>query len=375
VVKWGDEAVIPSRSLAPSRGDEFAVDAVRFGWLTEPTVELAREKEWLVFDRRSRLVRAQLSRQPLESLRRQLQGWGMPDAGLAVNLGSVAVSYRMLDAALDVFHEELADPARKVDWDPYVWMALHASEEEWAARRSAEAATGGSGIEHLERSIPDFFRKLTSVREKGGMDAKGVQSRFLDFGEPLWVDLGLHASLRRNLELLTQSGDGAAAMRDVFNVSHERDARGNTIVDSDVHPLANVTNSLIVRSTVKDPASVVTGGVICGSRIGRAHMPAGGAVLWSAIDDLRLDGPHCVCLRSVAASVVLSEGGRHATLCLPDERISLATSESIVDYSGDNYEKPMGGNRFSFQRAGEVADGVGAAALQESWAKAWAEGR
>ena len=131
IIKWGDEAIIPGRIWESGTLIYKNVDGIRFIWQTEPTDELAREKEWVEFDAQTSLMTNQYTRQDLNSLRMRLAERGQ-NRLVGVNLGSLAISYPFMQAAEEVFREDVLDVNKWVDWDPYTWIALSCRDEnEW----------------------------------------------------------------------------------------------------------------------------------------------------------------------------------------------------------------------------------------------------
>ncbi|MFN8636832.1 MAG: hypothetical protein U0893_23540 [Chloroflexota bacterium] len=375
VVKWGDEAMIPGVrwDLPP---DAFAdVDAIRFVWQTEPDEILAREKEWVVVDRESGLMVTQYPRENLAAIqaRRQQLGSGGRSLAMGVNLGSFAISYTLLDAALAVFGEDVADPSRAVDWDPYGWLAFNcATDAEWQDELAHEAAAGRSGLATFCQRYPTFFEKMRAVRARVEQ-AVGRQPRVavLDFGECFWVDMGLHSRLRESLEQLTRRDALGEVTRALFGITQAPDERGNVVVESSVPAGADVRGSVIVRTEIVDAGSVVHDGVVVGGRHGRVTMPEGGVALFCALDDLSFTGPSAVALRSVGDALTLPAGGRHTVLYAPDREVPLVGSESTASYDGPSYDEPLDGNSISYGEAAAMMDGVGAAEADRRWRARW----
>jgi hypothetical protein len=372
VVKWGDEAVVPGLEWGPLAHSFRDLDAVRFVWKTEITEDLAREKEWVVFDENTGLMRFQFSRQDLSTLRSRVSQLGA-GAQVGVNLGSLAISYPFLDAALQVLGEDILDPQKWANWDPYAWIALCCQDEsEWRAEAEEEEQAGKTGMRELEARFPDFYPKTARLRallesRTGRPLAVGV----LDFGETFWVDLGLHLTLRRTMDALTADSDRGRATRDMFGLPHHRDKNGNIIVRSEVPYLADIRDSVIVDSTISDRASVVRRGVIIGSRLKAPCLPHGGCVLFCAADDIDVTGPHAVAFRSIGSQITIPAGGRHTTLLLPDGPVAMVSNESVLDYDQDNYAEPILGNSTSFQRAGEMMSRMDGQELERRWLQAW----
>lgn len=373
VVKWGDEAIVPG--VAWPIQDYRGMDALRFVWRTAPTPELAREKEWVLFDAAG-LMRAQYPRQPLEALNRRLSGHGYDPAafGVGVNLGSLAISYDLLDLALQVFGEDLAMDGRWADWDPYVWLGLFCrSEAEWQAEAELEAQAGRQGLRDLLARYPDFYARITRWRQAaeaalGRPLAVGV----VDFGQPLWTDFGLHTTLRAGLLQATADSERGQVMREFFGLRHERDARGNILIDSTLPANADIRDSVILDTVILDGGSVIHGGLLVAGRFRHVWMPEGGVAIASAADDLRFNGPNAVALRAVGPAIHLPAGGRYTTLFLPTGPEAMTGNESIVDYEGDNFNRPILGNSRSFADAARLMAALDGRELERRWLHAWA---
>jgi len=373
VVKWGDEAMIPGIEWELG-ADAFAdVDAIRFVWQTEPDETLAREKEWVVLDGSTGLMVTQYPRENLAAIQGRRERLGRRSLAMGVNLGSFAISYPLLDAALEVFGEDVADPARAVDWDPYGWLALNSADgAEWEDELAHEAAAGRSGMAAFCRRYPSFFGQMHEVRARV-QDRTGRPLRVgvLDFGECFWVDMGLHSRLRESLEQLTSREPAGAVTRALFGITQPPDECGNIVVNSSLPPGADVRGSVIVNSQIADPRSVIHDGVIVGGKHGRVSMPEGGVALFCALDALTFTGPRAVALRSVGDSVTLGEGGRHTVLFSPDRQAPLSGSESITSYDGPAYDDPLPDNPLSYAEAAALMDGVGAADADRGWRARW----
>jgi hypothetical protein len=372
VVKWGDEAAVPGIIWPLGACDYSFVDAFRFVWLTKPTAELARDKDWVVIDSQGRM-QYQYARQSLDSLNHRLAADGHNDCRVGVNLGSLAISYQFLDLALEIFREDVDNPSRWMDWDPYVWMALFTqSSTDWEAESDQEERVGKQGIRQLNNRFPDFYAKVTRLRDS----VRTTLGRPLivsarDFGMPLWADMGLHSALRAGLCEIMHDSERGTILRDLYALPHERDLHGNLIINSEIPGSADIRDSVLLDTMVSDKNSVIHGGVLVGGRFRSVSMSFGGAALFSAADILEFTGPNAIALRSVAPSIRLPEGGRHATLFLSDGSKQMVTNESIVDYDGANYEQPILGNPMSFAEAAQVMSSVDGAELDHRWQSAW----
>ena len=240
------------------------------------------------------------SRQDLGAIRRRRAELGGGSLAMGVNLGSFAISYGLLDAALDVFGPDVQNENRAADWDPYGWLALSCrTEAEWRSEMAQEAHAGRTALARLVERYPDFYGKMHAVRARLETRCqRPLRIGVLDFGECFWVDMGLHATLRTSLDRLTQSSVVGEVAREIFGIRQSPDARGNIVIDSQVADGADVRDSVIVDSTIADAGSVIRRGVIVGGRHRRVHAPDGGAALFCALDELRFDGPSSIALRS-----------------------------------------------------------------------------
>jgi hypothetical protein len=373
IIKWGDEAIIPGVLWNIQPGSYDGIDAVRFVWRTDPNEHLAREKDWVVIDSSSGLMKHQLARQDLESLIRRASRRDSSVHHMGVNLGSLAISYQFLDIACEVLGDDIASVGRWVDWDPYAWMALLCeTEEQWQEEMMHEERIGRSGIKAIHDRYPNFYTKLRQVRTKlEERVSRPLSIATLDFGKPFWVDWGLHTSLRNTLESLTTDSDEGAIARDLFRIPHERDNNGNIIVQSSIPRGASIRNSIIIDTVITEPDSIVHDGVVIGGRHKRLCMPSGGTALFCAADRLTFAGPHGIAFRSLGVDIEVQEGGRHTTICFGTGPRHIVSNESIIDYEGINYTQPILGNELSFEEAVSLVAEENAQSIEERWSHYW----
>ena len=372
VIKWGDEAVIPGKIWEANRRNYTQVDGIRFIWQTEPTQDLAREKEWVEFDQQSLQMTFQYTRQGLDSLRHRLSQRGQTRC-VGVNLGSLGISYDLMEIAEEVFRLDVIDEARWVDWDPYTWIALSCQEEaEWNAEKALEDRLGKTGIRDLEQRLPDFYPKIRQVREKFHQKyGRQPVIRVLDFGQPYWMDWGLHLSLRRSLEALLTDDVFGQASRELFHLPQERDKRGNIILRSTIPEQADIRDSILVDTVIADPESLVHAGLVVCGRHRRLHMPSGGSALLCAADVLSFSGPHAIAFKATGHQLQLAEGDRLAHLYLSDGMVELRTNESQVNYEGENYTLPILGNPMSFEEAARRMSQEDTRLVEQRWFERW----
>jgi hypothetical protein len=352
VLKWGDEAVIPGIIWEHGSTEYKDVDGIRFVWQTEPTEDLAREKEWVEFDPQTYQMTYQYTRQGLDGLRKRLSDHGQ-DHLIGVNLGSLGISYRLMEVAEEVFRADVLDKNKWVDWDPYTWIALSCLEEtDWKAEAAFEEQIGKTGIRDLEKRYPDFYQQVQQMRNLfRNRYGRYPIVKVLDFGKPYWMDWGLHLSLRRSLEALTTDSDQGVTSRDLFNLPHEYDKNGNIILRSSIPPGVDIRESLLVDTIITDSESVIHGGVVVAGRHHKLAMPHGGSALFCAVNEMKFNGPHAIAFKAIGDEFQLGEGDRLACLFFTDGTSELRSNESLISYEGENYSLPVMGNPISFEEA------------------------
>jgi hypothetical protein len=237
---------------------------------------------------------------------------------IGVNLGSFAISTTFLEVGLEVLGPVLLDSTISADWDPYVWMALFCKdEEEWRTEGKLEEACGVHALATLEKRFSQFYLTIEKLRKSiERRTGRTFKVAVLDFGHVFWADHGLHTTLRRSLERLTEDSDQGQTARELFGVPHHRDRNGNVVVRSHLPGSADVRNSVLIDSIISENA-VLRNAVVVNSRMRKALLPHGGVVLFSAADELTFEGPGAVALRSLVGKIIFPEGGRHTTLLLP----------------------------------------------------------
>jgi hypothetical protein len=352
VIKWGDEAVIPGKFWEDGSTKYQDVDGIRFVWQTEPTEDLAREKEWVEFDAYSSQMTYQYTRQGLDGLRKRIYAHGQ-DHHIGVNLGSLGISYRLMEVAEEVFNGDVLDENKWVDWDPYTWIALACQEEsEWRAEAAFEDQIGKTGIRDLEKHLPDFYLKIQEMRNLFRKSfGRNPMIKVLDFGKPYWMDWGLHLSLRRSLEDMTTDSDQGVTSRDLFNLPHECDENGNIILRSSIPQGADIRESVLVDTVITDPESVIHGGVVVAGRHRKLDMPYGGSALFCGANEMKFTGPHAIAFKALGDECKLDEGDRMTCLFFTEGALTMRSNEALINYEGENYSLPVLGNTMSFEEA------------------------
>jgi hypothetical protein len=372
VIKWGDEAVIPGKIWEEVATSYENVDGIRFVWQTEPTEDLAREKEWVEFDARSSQMTYQFTRQGMEELRNRLAGRAQ-DRLIGVNLGSLGISYRLMEVAEEVFRGDVLEEGKWVDWDPYTWIAFACqTEAEWRAEAAFERQIGKAGIRELEYRLPDFYQKIQAVcnlfqRRYG----RQPMIKVLDFGQPFWMDWGLHLSLRRSLEAMTTDSEQGVTLRELFQLPNERDNKGNIIVRSSIAAGVDICDSLLVDTIITSRDTVMRGGVVVAGRHQRLEMPYGGSALFCAANWMKFNGPHAIAFKAIGDELTLEEGDRMACLFYTQGCLEMRSNESLINYEGENYSKPVMGNSISFEEATRRMSEEDTRLVERRWADLW----
>lgn len=276
VVKWGDEVQISSHDLSTENPLFEDADVVRFVSLRRMNDDEARNKDWVGVDAAGR-VTAFIPRRPLGEMQ------ALADRGLlrregntligGVNLGSIAVSRRLLDALLAEFERDVNDPGanrrERPDLDPQFFTALCIACIENDAERAHAWRTARSetpSLEALEGGRLDLFRRLEQVvarfREQHGTSPRIVA---MDFGEPYWGDIGQHRQIREFYRALLDPGPEGDIARALGGLPAAPDAHGNRIVNSKLPEGAVLRNSVLLDCEITHTCDL-DGCVLVGTR-------------------------------------------------------------------------------------------------------------
>ena len=191
--KWGDETEIASVDLGKFSGTGADIknwDIIKFAAGYDITRLLAREKDWVVYEKNGNMV-TQLSRCSKEELEKKLKEAQAAAAGkkymFGVSLGPVAVSYGLLDIAGKVFSSDIRKKGVHIDFDPHLITALAAKDD---ARKSGIAADLSRKADTLKKTF----------RKKYGRE---LTVKVLDLGPgTFWTDVGQHEAIREKYLLL-----------------------------------------------------------------------------------------------------------------------------------------------------------------------------
>ncbi|MFH1664518.1 MAG: hypothetical protein ABIA77_00005, partial [Candidatus Omnitrophota bacterium] len=368
--KWGDETEIAAVDLARSpdgkgRGEKSLreYDIIKFVSALEITPELAGQKDWVVFDENGNMI-DQLPRGDADELIGKLKeiGTGPCVCGkgryAGISLGPVAVSYEVLDIALDVFGKDVEKEGVYFDFDPYLMMALARDENDAALWR--RAAGGDPGLKALETMVPDFFEKAQNVkrifREKHG---RPLNLKVLDLGPGVyWADIGQHKAMREKFLSLNDTGARGIIARTVAGLPEDRDKGGNIIVNSRIGPHVEVVDSVIVNSDLSGKGKVEKS-VILDSEFRDIEMSGAFAVRSIRTGRTALKDKSGLYESLGAEDLALEEGMRHVSVLTEKGKADMTVSEDTDLRDKDrNYNVPVLGNSMSFLEAYNVMLGA-----------------
>lgn len=351
VVKWGDEILLPGHLGHGNQSGIQDADVVRFVSDTAPSATLAAQKEWLAYDSASADLRGELPRQPLEELTATLSSPGLASSIVRVNLGSFAVSTKILDL-LSTFLAEKAPQGVVLDWDPFFWFAFFCSSKEGLA--TALTMAPGRVSEYARRN-PGVLELVIDARQRVEEALqRPLRIKVLELGSVYWADLGLQDRLRDHFESLLRRDAIGAATRALYGISDEFDARGNIVLRSEIPSAADVRNSVIIDAYIRDSATFLRSGVVVGGCYGTIIMPAGGVVIESRVLRLLFAGPRAVAFRCAGVDLTLYDGDRASTLVLPSGTHTLLGNEGLLDMEDVGYREAILGNALSYEEAGEL---------------------
>lgn len=318
VIRWGDEIMIPSADFG-ALGARFSdVDAVRFGYYARPNELLASQKEWLLADEANN-VYAELPRQHLDRLLDEVSRFRAVKA-LHVNLGSFAISHRLLETLETAFGDLLDSETVAANWDPYLWMALHsATRMQWETDCRAGSTEVPRDFAQLVEGIPDFWNRAQAAKSSlAAQTGRPFAARVLDFGEPYWFDAGNHAALRVGMGDVFSRGLDGQTLRAFLELPEELAHGGSLVRESEVPAGVSIRNSVVIGSTLSDESSYAERSIVIASTLGRVRADPGSVIIECECSDLDVDGPEGFAVRldgpahvrgdEVTAGVTTSEG-------------------------------------------------------------------
>lgn len=324
--KWGDEPQIASRLMESFEADLSNTDAIRVGQataipldigeklrnadhntdgtFTDPELarldDLARNKEWLVVDRKTNRLLLDLRRRPLQqliALRDQLEAEREPGSiELLTHMGSPAFSYAFIDAADRVYDSEVSDTSKKMDVDGFLFAALTMPKELWDNDvKNGIIAFGKKTAEENASEAQAYYQKAQQLKAqmnaaRGRAAGAELDLRVLNMGAaPYWGDIGQLAKARDSVSVVNDrespNGDFARRLAMIDDVAP--DEFGNIVVGNSQYPKdGSVKNSVIIDSLITRGA--IDGAVIVNSQLGVAQIRAGSVVFDSTVGNLTM---------------------------------------------------------------------------------------
>jgi len=374
IIKWGDEVQIPTFDLSGQNPDLFGnADIVRFVSIQEMTTDSAANKDWVGVNEKQQIT-AFIPRRPLSGMEK------LADRGLVqkrdgklyggVNLGSVAVSYDLLDALLNEFKGEVNDStANRNDrpaLDPEFFTALiiAVSQDENERREAWQRAVQESkDVKKLSEKMPDVLERIQKAI--GTLD-RPLKKVALDFQDQYWGDIGQHLQIYDFYMALNEPGPKAEILRTLADILDQRDENGNIIVgDSYISQNITVKNSVLINVTLTGQGRIENS-VLIGTRAGNINMENSFDVLSTAISlHVSARGGTYKVVSDVPVSVAEEE--RVTTLFMPTHGIHLMRVRENTNLrdTATTYDVPILGNSVSFKGAHEDMGRITAEELEQ----------
>src|SRR5262249_46839452 len=283
IIKWGDEVQIPTCDLSGQNPELFGnADIVRFVSIQEMTTDSASNKDWVGVNEKQHIT-AFIPRRPLSDMEK------LADRGLVqkrdgklyggVNLGSVAISYELLDALLNEFKDEVNDSTAKRNTRPaldpefFTALTIAVSHDENERRKAWQRAIQESkDVQKLSETIPDVLER---IQKAIGTLERPVQMVALDFQEQYWGDIGQHPQIYDFYMGLNEPGPKGDILRALANIPEQRDEHGNIIVgDAYISQNITVKDSVLINVTLTGQGRIEHS-VLIGTRAGNIDMENG----------------------------------------------------------------------------------------------------
>jgi hypothetical protein len=362
IIKWGDEVQIPACDLSGQNPELFGnADIVRFVSIQEMTTDSASNKDWVGVNEKQHIT-AFIPRRPLSDMEK------LADRGLVqkrdgklyggVNLGSVAISYELLDVLLNEFKDEVNDSTAKRNTRPaldpefFTALTIAVSHDENERRKAWQRAIQESkDVQKLSETIPDVLER---IQKAIGTLERPVQMVALDFQEQYWGDIGQHPQIYDFYMGLNEPGPKGDILRALANIPEQRDEHGNIIVgDSYISQNITVNDSVLINVTLTGQGRIEHS-VLIGTRAGNIDMENGFDVLSTATSlQVSSRGGTYKVVSDVPVSVAAGE--RVTTLFMPTHGTHLMRVHEHTNLRDTTatYDVPTCGNPVSFKDAHE----------------------
>ena len=375
VIKWGDEVQIPACDLSGQNPEIFGnADIVRFVSIQEMTPESALHKDWVGVNEKQH-VTAFIPRRPLSDMEKlATRGLVQKRHGKlygGVNLGSVAVSYALLDALLDEFKHDVNDStANRSDrpaLDPEFFTALTIAvmQDENERRETWQRAIQESqDVKKLSENMLDVLERMQKAVQALG---RPVKMMALDFQDQYWGDIGQHPQIYDFYMGLNEPGPKGAILRALADIPDQRDENGNIIVgDSYISQNIAAKNSVLINVTLTGQGRIENS-VLIGTRAGNIAMENGFDVLSTATSlQVSSRGGAYKVVSDIPVSVAAGE--RVTTLFMPTHGTHLMRVHETTNLRDTTatYDVPIFGNPVSFKEAHEDMGRITVEALERA---------
>ena len=371
--KWGDETEIASIDLSktPETGKEFSqYDVIKCVSLVNITEELAKQKDWVISDDDDN-VSAILPRNEKSILISQLKQLGIKphkNGGYyaGVSLGPIAVSYDVLDIAVEVFDNEIYRQGINIDFDPYFVMALSINNKNLHVWEEAEKTD--KGLINLLSKVPDFYLKVQRIKEifKDRYNRK-LRFKVINLGNAVfWADIGQHRTMREKYMSLNENSERGKIAQKLENIEIKRDTCGNIIINSHINNKIRVKNSIIINSSLTGEGSIEKS-IIKDSRINNPVFNNAFCVLSVRPLGKTYLEKNSGLYRSIGnRDLILKEGMRHGTVITKTKVFDMTISEltNLRDRE-HTYTVPIFNNETSFSEVYDEMFGVSEEELEK----------
>jgi len=362
IIKWGDEVQIPTVDLSGQNPELFRnTDIVRFVSIQEMTAESALNKDWVGVNEQQH-VTVFIPRRPLSDMEK------LAERGLVqkrdnklyggVNLGSVAVSYDLLDVLLNEFKGEVNDstanrsarPALDPEFFTALTIAVIHDENE---RREAwqRAIQESNDVKKLSETMPDVLERMQKAIKTLDRPLKMLA---LDFQDQYWGDIGQHPQIFDFYMSLNEPNPKGEILRALADLPDQRDENGNIIVGNTyISQDITVKNSVLINVTLTGRGRIEHS-VLIGTRAGNIDMDNGFDVLSTATSlQVSSRGGTYKVVSNVPVSVAAGE--RATTLFMPTHGTYLMRVHEHTNLrdTAATYDVPIFGNPVSFKDAHE----------------------
>jgi hypothetical protein len=375
IIKWGDEVQIPTCDLSGQNPELFGnADIVRFVSIQEMTTDSASNKDWVGVNDKQH-VTAFIPRRPLSDMEK------LADRGLVqkrdgklyggINLGSVAVSYELLDALLNEFRGEVNDRTAKrndrpaLDPEFFTALIIAVSPDENERREAWQRAIQESkDVKKLSETIPDVLER---IQKAIATLARPLQVVALDFQDQYWGDIGQHPQIYDFYMGLNDPGSKGDILRALADIPDQRDEHGNIIVGhSYISKNITVRHSVLINVTLTGQGHIEQS-VLIGTRAGNIDMENGFDVLSTATSlQVSSRGGTYKVVSDVPVSVAAGE--RVTTLFMPTHGTHLMRVHEHTNLRDTpaTYDIPICGNSVSFKDAHEDMGRITVEALEQA---------